>query len=117
MGRISLEGLEFQANHGVYESERVKGNSFSVDVSFDFNFEKAAKSDDLSDTIDYESVYAVVDHVMSSRVNLLESLAQRIAQALREAFPDIDEIEVIVSKFEPPIKGKCKKAVVAARIS
>jgi dihydroneopterin aldolase len=32
-GRISLEGLEFHAFHGVYPHERESGNWFEVDIS------------------------------------------------------------------------------------
>ncbi len=60
--------------------------------------DKAAKSDDLSDTIDYVEVQKIVTAIsVGKRFNLLESLADRLAAELLERFP-VREVIVRVRK-------------------
>ena len=59
-GKVVLEGLEFHAYHGIYPDERSSGNKFEVDISVDTFFDESAFHDELSGTINYEDIYAVV---------------------------------------------------------
>ena len=59
MGEIRLERLIFYSHHGVFQSERTNGNKFSVDVCLKADLAKAAKNDDLKDTIDYVLIYSI----------------------------------------------------------
>lgn len=112
MGKVSLEGMEFYARHGYYEEERVIGNKYSVDVTLDVDFSEAASDDKLEGTVNYEKVYEIVQNVMSIDANLLEHLAGKMIKALKENFPEINNVQVRVSKYNPPIKGLCHKATV-----
>ncbi|MEP1035131.1 dihydroneopterin aldolase [Ekhidna sp.] len=112
MGKVSLEGMEFYARHGYYEEERVIGNKYSVDVTLDLDFTEAALDDKLEGTVNYEKVYEIVQDVMSIDANLLEHLAGKMIKALKENFSEIKHVKVTVSKYNPPIKGLCKKATV-----
>lgn len=112
MGKVSLEGMEFYARHGYYEEERVIGNKYSVDVVLDLDFSEAAKHDKLDGTVNYEKVYEIVQNVMSIDANLLEHLAGKMIKTLRENFPELNEAQVRISKYNPPIKGLCHKATV-----
>lgn len=53
LDRIDLTGLRAHAHHGVFAHEREHGQEFIVDVSLGLELETAAKSDDLTDTVDY----------------------------------------------------------------
>jgi 7,8-dihydroneopterin aldolase/epimerase/oxygenase len=108
---ISLEGLEFFAYHGYYPEEKSKGNNFSVDlkVTIGLDDEEVNK---LEKTINYESMYAIVEKEMGESTALLETVAARIIEAIFIQFTRVQEAEVAVSKFNPPIKGKCSKAKV-----
>ena len=112
MGKVSLEGMEFYARHGYYEEERFTGNRYSVDVILDVDFSEAATGDKLEGTVDYEQVYEIVREVMNRDANLLEHLAGKMIKALRDSFPEINHAKVVVSKYNPPIKGLCKRAVI-----
>lgn len=112
MGKVSLEGMEFYARHGYYEEERVIGNKYSVDVTLDVDFSEAASADKLEGTVNYEKVYEIVREVMSIDANLLEHLAGKMIKALRKGFPEVNHAKVMISKYNPPIKGLCKRAVV-----
>ncbi len=112
MGRVSLRGLEFHAYHGVYQHERTSGNKFEVDISVETEFNDSAFEDELSGTINYEDLYAIVKDEMERPSKLLESVANLIALKVFASFPSATEVSVEISKFNPPIGGVCKKASV-----
>ncbi len=113
--RITLRGLEVFAHHGVFERERRDGQRFVVDLVVGLDLSAAAGADDVSRTVDYGGLaQRVHDAVASDPVDLLESLAQRIADvvldtghdAQHDAEPDtgpVDWVEVTVHKPEAPI--------------
>jgi len=111
-GRITLEGLEFHAFHGVYPHERKSGNWFEVDISVEADFTSAAKCDDLSGTVNYEELYSIVKSEMERPSKLLETVAEKIVQDVFSTLPTVLLIELTISKINPPIGGKCKKASV-----
>ncbi len=112
MGKVSLEGMEFYARHGYYEEERIIGNKYSVDVTLDVDFQEAAMDDKLEGTVNYERVYEIVQEVMSIDANLLEHLAGKMIKTLKKHFPQVNSVEVKISKYNPPIKGLCQRAMV-----
>ena len=112
-GRIELLGMHFRAFHGCLESERRDGGDFKVDFRCDCPIDAAADSDDLSDTIDYSRVYAVVAREMAVPSMLLEHVAGRIADGLKEEFPELEHFEVSVYKKNPPVGGECEWAKVS----
>lgn len=113
MGRISLEGLEFHAFHGVYPHERESGNWFEVDIAVETDFSRAATTDELAGTVNYEALFRIVKEEMEQPSKLLETVTEKIAQDVLESFPGVLSVELTVSKLNPPIGGKCKKASVS----
>jgi dihydroneopterin aldolase len=101
--RIALRGLLVRGHHGVFEYERAGGQDFVVDVELDVDTSAAARSDDLADTIDYGVLAQTIAGIVSGEpVNLLESLADRIATACL-ADPRVASVEVSVHKPAAPI--------------
>ncbi|NQW28362.1 MAG: dihydroneopterin aldolase [Flammeovirgaceae bacterium] len=113
MGLVSLEGMEFYAYHGYHAEERKIGNKYSIDVKMELNFDNAALHDQIEGTVDYEQVYLLVASIMEVQVFLLEHLAGKIMEGLKNQFPQTTRVWVEVSKFNPPINGLCHRAVVA----
>ncbi|NOT74482.1 MAG: dihydroneopterin aldolase [Cyclobacteriaceae bacterium] len=111
-GKVILEGLEFHAYHGVYPHERSSGNKFELDIVIETEFSEAAFHDDLSGTINYENVYALVKAEMEKPSKLLERVGHLIAEEILKVFTDAKVVQVSISKFNPPIGGVCKKASV-----
>lgn len=111
-GRIALEGLEFHAFHGVYPHERESGNWFEVDVSVDTDFSKAAQTDEISGTVDYEIIYQLVRQEMDKPSKLLETVGENIVNVIFTRFEKVTSVELKISKINPPIGGKAKKATV-----
>lgn len=106
MSTISIEGMEFQAYHGCFAEEQVIGNTFMVDVHMDTNTEASEHSDKLDETVDYAAVFEIVKAQMAIKSKLLEHVGRRIMDAILERYPQIDFIELKVSKLNPPVGGK-----------
>jgi dihydroneopterin aldolase len=111
-GKVVLEGLEFHAYHGVYPHERSSGNKFELDVAVETEFRESAFQDNLSGTINYETVYAVIKEEMTKPSKLLERVGHNIAEKILSTFPDALSVQVSISKFNPPVGGVCRKASV-----
>lgn len=58
--KIELRRMTFYAYHGVAPQETRVGNTFIVDLILTAPLENAVWSDDLSDTINYATVYETV---------------------------------------------------------
>jgi dihydroneopterin aldolase len=105
IGTIELEGMEFRANHGCLEREKVVGNDFVVDFRGDVDMAAAMESDNLDDAVNYALIYNVVAEEMAKPSNLLEHVAGRIKNALASKFPQFVSFSVRVSKKRPPVNG------------
>jgi dihydroneopterin aldolase len=112
-GRIALEGLEFHAFHGVYPHERESGNWFEVDIAVETDFSSAAKNDNLSGTVDYETLYRIVKAEMEKPSKLLETVTEKIIDDVFHQLKTVSMVEISISKINPPIGGKCKRATVS----
>ncbi|MBI4282827.1 MAG: dihydroneopterin aldolase [Chloroflexi bacterium] len=102
---IILKGMVFYGYHGVTPPEKMMGQPFVVDLEMEANLRISGSSDDIKDTVDYSQVYQAVKEVVEgpSR-DLLESVAEGVAQKLLQAFP-LDGVRVRVTKPHVPIKG------------
>ncbi len=106
MGLIRIEDMEFYAFHGHYREEQIVGNHFMVDVTIETDTDKAGKSDELRDTLNYQTVYLVVKREMETTSNLLEHIATRILDALYNELSGIIKASVKVSKLNPVMGGR-----------
>lgn len=100
---ITLTGLRARGHHGVYEHEKRDGQEFVIDVRVSVDLARAASSDDVADTVHYgELAVAVVDAVERDPVDLIETVAERVA-AVALHYPAVHEVEVTVHKPQAPI--------------
>ena len=109
MGQIEIEGMEFFAYHGHYPVEKEVGNKFIVNINITTDCEKAGKSDQLEDALDYQKVYLLIKNEMSISSDLLEHVATRILDKLYLEFPEISHASVKISKMNPPMGGQIEK--------
>lgn len=101
--RITLTGLRVRGYHGVHAFERKEGQDFVVDVELDVDLGSAARSDDLTDTVGYGDLARSLAAIVGGEpVNLLETLAQRLAEACL-AYPPVTGCSVTVHKPQAPI--------------
>jgi dihydroneopterin aldolase len=109
---IEIEGMEFYAFHGHFEVEKIAGNRFIVNLSIEADCSKAAQTDRLEDTLDYQKAYLAVKEEMAIPSDLLEHVAQRIISRIRHEFPQAIKVKVKVSKMNPPMGGQIEKVSV-----
>lgn len=112
MGKIALEGIEFFAYHGYYEEERKIGNKYEVNIEVSSNLSVAAQTDSLSGTVNYEVLYKIIQDEMMIPSKMLEHVGKRIIDKVMVQFEEVDSTTIEISKFNPPVKGVCRKAKV-----
>jgi dihydroneopterin aldolase len=112
MGQIALEGMEFFAFHGFYDEEQKIGNKYGIDLYIDTDLRRAAESDDLHQTVNYEVLYKLVLAEMKTPARLLEHLGHRIIDKVYDKFPFVQSVKVQVYKYNPPLGGICQWAKV-----
>jgi dihydroneopterin aldolase len=103
---IKIRKAIFYGYHGVRSEEQSVGGKFEADVDIYTDFSKAAKDDNLNETIDYHKVYTFVYHLaLQQKYYLIEALALKIADELLKEFKGIEKVAVKVRKNNPPLGG------------
>jgi dihydropteroate synthase len=101
--RLTVTGIRAEGHHGVLDVERRDGQEFVVDVTLGLDTGPAARSDHLSDTVDYgELATRLRAAVESDPVDLIETLAERLA-SICLSYPPVERVEVTVHKPQAPI--------------
>lgn len=96
---VRLEGMVFHGRHGVLPAERELGQPFVVDIDLRLDLREAGLSDDLTKTVDYGEVHRLAKQVVEGEpVNLTETVAERIASAVLEEHPLVENVRVKVKK-------------------
>ncbi len=86
--RITLAGIKIQPRIGVTPGERRLPQTCLVDVTLLGDFEAAAATDNLHNTVDYGKVLQQVLEIAHEReFNLMETLAYRLARHILQVFP------------------------------
>ena len=102
--RLTLRGLRAVGHHGVFDFERRDGQEFVADVVLGLDTRRAAAGDDLSATVHYgELAERLHKAITSEPVDLIETLAQRLADCCLQESP-VQWVEVTVHKPEAPIQ-------------
>jgi len=115
MDEIIIEKLKLRGKHGCFAAERDQYRSFEVSMRLFLPFDTAAKTDELSDTIDYPAAMAIAEGaLMGESVRLIEKLADRIAERLFERFERLCAAEIEVSKLGVDVGYEFEK--ISARI-
>ncbi|ARV07210.1 dihydroneopterin aldolase [Polaribacter sp. SA4-10] len=112
MGIIQVNNIKLHAFHGCLEEESKIGSEYSIDVQVVADLRKSARTDKLSDTVDYVHLNHVVKEEMAIRSELLEEVAQRILNRLFKEIRKIKKAKVSVAKINPPIGGNVEEVVV-----
>ena len=101
MFTIHLNNLQFHSFHGVYDEERVLGNVYVVNVELTIDGDEAVTS--LDQTVNYESVYAIIAQRMKLPTPLLETVAQDLAKLIYAADSRIRSVVINIQKKYPPL--------------
>lgn len=104
MDRITLTGVGVVGYHGVLDSEKQSGQPFFVDITMFTDFQRASESDDVENTVNYAEVAELIrDVITGDSLDLIETLAENIAQAVLARFP-LEAVELTVHKPKAPIE-------------
>lgn len=103
--KIYLRNVRFHAFHGVLQQEGIVGNDYLVNLVLDYDFSSAMQTDELQGTLNYAEVYQKVREEMTVPSKLLEHVAGRIAHRLFSDFPEIQKLQLSITKVNPPMSA------------
>ena len=109
---IRLDGIYVRAFHGCYDLEQQVGNRFRVDIVIRTPLGDLPATDDVTQAVNYLTVFEIVERTMQRTQRTIEAAASNVIAAIKEAFPQIVEVECTVAKRAPPLGGKIDKVSV-----
>lgn len=105
MDIIRIDNLEVYAYHGVYDEEKEKGQYFYVNAELYTNTRKAGMNDDLDASTNYGTVCDFIHDFMTKYTyDLIETVAEQLAQALLLEFKLVKSILLEIRKPHAPIE-------------
>ena len=107
---ILLKEIRCYAYHGVAPQENLIGNEYIIDLKLKVDISKATRTDEVADTVNYAEVHQVIKNEMAVPSKLLELVSGRVVQKLFGQFACIGEIELRLSKRNPPMGADIESA-------
>ena len=102
LARITLSDMAIVGFHGHLAAEKELGQRFELDCDLFCDIEAPGESDRLSDAVNYEKVYRLIEKVVTEdKFNLLEALATDIVEAIYEQF-DVEGVTLRIRKPHIP---------------
>lgn len=106
MDKIILKDMQFFGYHGVFKEEEKLGQMFIIDFCGLCDLKKAKESDNIDFGISYADIFNLIKNICENkRFNLIEALAQHIANEVLLRFDKIKEVKILVKKPNAPING------------
>jgi 7,8-dihydroneopterin aldolase/epimerase/oxygenase len=97
--RILLSEMVFHGHHGTLPAENELGQPFVVSIELRLDLRPAGSSDDLTKTVDYGEVHRMARGIVEGPpVQLIETLAERIASGTLDQHPAVEAVKVKVAK-------------------
>lgn len=95
---IYVRDLAVRCIVGIYPEERRAKQDIVLNLTLEGDFRKAATTDDIADAVDYKRLKKlVIEHVERSRYQLIETLAQAVADICLSD-PGVRRVTVTVDK-------------------
>lgn len=109
MDKVLIEGLRVNAVIGVFEWERQIEQPVLIDLVMSVDTRAAANSDDIQDAVNYALVAEQVAELTKSlKPQLIETLANKMAELILNNFSAVQTVQVKVKK---PLAVKGAQAV------
>ena len=106
MDKIIVKDLKLFCYHGVNPEEKIDGQNFIFDIEVGVDLSTPCASDNVDDTVSYAKIIKTVRRVAQSEKNdLLERVAQRVADEILNEFEKIETVKILLKKPEAPIKA------------
>ena len=113
---LGIEGIKVYAHHGHYEIEQKIGQEFTLDVYVNINESPAGTSDFINDTIDYEKILNACKEEMAIPSKLLEHVAERIGNRIKNLSVYTVKVKVRISKQHPMVPLQIDRFFVEVKI-
>jgi dihydroneopterin aldolase len=114
MDTIYLTELKIETVIGIFEWERRVKQTVSIDLEMSTDVTRAARTDSIADALDYKAVSkAVIELVENSSFQLVETLAERVAELIIRQF-SVAQVRLRVNK-RGAIRGARDVGVVIER--
>lgn len=95
---LKIKNLKAQTILGIYEHEQQALREVIINITMEFDGTKAAVSDNIADTIDYDIIETnIIERLKNSRYGLIERLVAEIAAIVKQDNRIIN-VEVAVDK-------------------
>jgi 7,8-dihydroneopterin aldolase/epimerase/oxygenase len=108
---ISIRDARFFAYHGYYAEEQKSGHEFVVDVSVTLqSFDDS--EDNISDTVNYESIYTICVQEMANTRKLIETVAYTIITRCKDELSNVQGVKIKIEKIGPQLGGRVGKSVI-----
>ncbi len=115
-GWLAIAGIRFQCIIGVTDREREHPQEIVADLHVKVDFDKAAASDSIRDTVDYRALTRrLITAGQSTRFQLVETLATHLGRVVLDDFPGVEEVRVELEKPGALSAARSVRAVVALR--
>ena len=103
---IRINGIKGFGYHGVFAEETKNGQEFLVDIELILDLERASKSDDLADTVDYSAICDLTMTAITGQpFKLIEKLAGVIADEILATQKLVEIALVTVHKASAPVNA------------
>lgn len=100
MDQIFILALKLEAIIGIHPEERLIPQSIVLDIALTTDTQKAATSDNITDAVDYsELVKKLQEWVMEKQFQLIETLANDLAQKILQTFLKVQSVQLKLHKF------------------
>jgi len=87
MDIVYIRDLEIDTVIGIYDWERQIQQTIRIDLEMGTDIRRAASTDAIEDTLNYKAVAKrIIQFVADSEFELVETLAERIAELVRDEF-------------------------------
>ena len=97
--RITIKGIKLFGRHGYSVEENKMGLTFVVDATISCSLEEAGKTDYLTKTINYASLYTIIEKVVTGPARkLIETVAEEICNDILEQHPRASKVQIHVQK-------------------
>ena len=94
-----IDGVRFRCIIGVTDPERESPQEIVARLHVKVDFEKAAASDSIRDTVDYRALtHRLIAAGESSRFHLVETLVTHLVRVILDEFQSVREARVEVEK-------------------
>ncbi len=104
MDRIHIKNLEIFAHHGVFPEENTLGQKFVVSATLYTDTSGAGRTDDLTQSIHYGEVSQQIQAFVAGHTfQLLERVAEELAEELLLTVPRLEQVDLEVKKPWAPV--------------